>query len=215
MKTVCKMIYHRIVYWTEIFSDFVSLSFIMKIIYSMTYEPYHVEWKHSLSCYLIYFIYHFFTEHIFWPVFLVATLATVVGSQAIISATFSLISQCRALRCFPRVKIVHTSSQVHGQIYIPEVNWMLMFLCVAVVVGFRDIHMIGNAYGKCNLLQISAFSMYVKHEIFGCWNLLLLIKAQVLGLASVINKCNCRRLMNSWFYEANENIMDLDQLKPF
>uniref|UniRef100_A0A5B7BWK6 Potassium transporter n=1 Tax=Davidia involucrata TaxID=16924 RepID=A0A5B7BWK6_DAVIN len=84
---------------------------------------------------------------IFWPVFIVATLATAVGSQAIISATFSLISQCRALKCFPRVKIVHTSSQIHGQIYIPEVNWILMVLCLAVVIGFRDTDMIGNAYG--------------------------------------------------------------------
>ncbi|XP_059666685.1 probable potassium transporter 13 [Cornus florida] len=86
-------------------------------------------------------------ESVFWPVFIIATLATAVGSQAIISATFSIISQCRALRCFPRVKIVHTSSQIHGQIYIPEVNWILMVSCLAVVIGFRDTHLIGNAYG--------------------------------------------------------------------
>ncbi|KAE8707964.1 putative potassium transporter 13 [Hibiscus syriacus] len=70
-----------------------------------------------------------------------------VGSQAIISATFSIISQCRALKCFPRVKVVHTSNHIHGQIYIPEVNWILMVLCLAVVVGYRDTDMIGNAYG--------------------------------------------------------------------
>ncbi|KAL5773540.1 hypothetical protein ACOSQ2_013464 [Xanthoceras sorbifolium] len=86
-------------------------------------------------------------EVVFWPVFIIATVATVVGSQAIISATFSIISQCRALRCFPRVKVIHTSSQIHGQIYIPEVNWILMVMCLAVVVGFRDTDMIGNAYG--------------------------------------------------------------------
>ncbi|XP_044495229.1 probable potassium transporter 13 isoform X2 [Mangifera indica] len=86
-------------------------------------------------------------EVVFWPVFVIATLATVVASQAIISATFSIISQCRALRCFPRVKVIHTSSHIHGQIYIPEVNWILMVLCIAVVVGFRDTEMIGNAYG--------------------------------------------------------------------
>ncbi|XP_048329590.2 probable potassium transporter 13 isoform X2 [Ziziphus jujuba] len=86
-------------------------------------------------------------EPIFWPVFVIATLATMVGSQAIISATFSIISQCRALRCFPRVKIKHTSNQIHGQIYIPEANWILMLLCLAVVTGFRDTNMIGNAYG--------------------------------------------------------------------
>ncbi|KAL3591769.1 hypothetical protein D5086_010409 [Populus alba] len=74
----------------------------------------------------------------FLPVFIIATLATVVGSQAIISAIFSIISQCRALNCFPRVKIVHTSNNIHGQIYIPEVNWVLMILCLAVVAGFTE-----------------------------------------------------------------------------
>eukprot|EP01018_Ginkgo_biloba_P000778 Gb_17025 [translate_table: standard] len=86
-------------------------------------------------------------EAVFWPVFIVATLASVVGSQAVISATFSIISQCSALSCFPRVKIIHTSNQIYGQIYIPEVNWTLMCLCLAVTIGFRDTNMIGHAYG--------------------------------------------------------------------
>lgn len=86
-------------------------------------------------------------EPVFWPVFTVATFAAVVGSQAVISATFSIISQCCALNCFPHVKIVHTSSEIYGQIYIPEVNWMLMCLCLAVTIGLRDTNMIGHAYG--------------------------------------------------------------------
>ncbi|GLU22566.1 hypothetical protein SLE2022_386320 [Rubroshorea leprosula] len=86
-------------------------------------------------------------EVVFWPVFIIATLATIVGSQAIISATFSVISQCRALKCFPRVKVIHTSNQIHGQIYIPEVNWILMVLCIVVVIGYGNTDMIGNAYG--------------------------------------------------------------------
>ncbi|XP_022723695.1 probable potassium transporter 13 [Durio zibethinus] len=86
-------------------------------------------------------------EVVFWPVFIIATLATAVASQAIISATFSIISQCRALKCFPRVKVVHTSNHIHGQIYIPEVNWILMVLCLAVVASYRDTDTIGNAYG--------------------------------------------------------------------
>lgn len=86
-------------------------------------------------------------EAVFWPVFIVATFAAVVGSQAAISATFSIISQCSALNCFPRVKIVHTSHKISGQIYIAEVNWLLMCLCLAVTVGLRDTNMIGHAYG--------------------------------------------------------------------
>ena len=84
----------------------------------------------------------------FWPVFVVATLAAVVGSQAVISATFSIVKQCHALGCFPRVKVVHTSRWIYGQIYIPEINWILMVLCVAVTIAFRDTTLIGNAYGK-------------------------------------------------------------------
>ncbi|KAK9124556.1 hypothetical protein Sjap_014158 [Stephania japonica] len=87
------------------------------------------------------------TEPVFWPVFIVATLAAIVGSQAVISASFSIVSQCCALNCSPRVKIVHTSSRIYGQIYIPEINWMLMCLCLAVTIGLRDTNMIGHAYG--------------------------------------------------------------------
>ncbi|KAL3518043.1 hypothetical protein ACH5RR_020632 [Cinchona calisaya] len=86
-------------------------------------------------------------EAVFWPVFIVATLAAVVGSQAVISATFSIVSQCCALHCFPRVKVVHTSSKIYGQIYIPEVNWMLMCLCLTVTIALRDTNRIGHAYG--------------------------------------------------------------------
>ncbi|OEL38157.1 putative potassium transporter 3 [Dichanthelium oligosanthes] len=84
---------------------------------------------------------------IFWPVLVIATLAAIVGSQAVISATFSIVRQCTALGCFPRVKIVHTSNRINGQIYSPEINWLLMLVCLGVAVGFRDTNLIGNAYG--------------------------------------------------------------------
>ncbi|CAD6244332.1 unnamed protein product [Miscanthus lutarioriparius] len=77
------------------------------------------------------------SESVRWPILVLAILASVVGSQAIISGTFSIISHSQSLSCFPRVKVVHTSDKVHGQIYIPEVNWILMVLCIAVTVGFR------------------------------------------------------------------------------
>ncbi|KAF5180192.1 Low affinity potassium transport system protein kup [Thalictrum thalictroides] len=83
----------------------------------------------------------------FWPVFVVATLAAIVSSQAVISATFSIVKQCHALGCFPRVKVVHTSRWIYGQIYIPEINWILMLLCLAVTIGLQDTTLIGNAYG--------------------------------------------------------------------
>ena len=78
---------------------------------------------------------------------MIAILASVVGSQAIISGTFSIINQSQSLGCFPRVKVIHTSDKIHGQIYIHEINWMLMVLCIAVTIGFRDVKHLGNASG--------------------------------------------------------------------
>ncbi|KAL7229253.1 hypothetical protein ACSBR2_007871 [Camellia fascicularis] len=85
---------------------------------------------------------------VFWPVFIIATLATIVGSQAIITVTFSIVKQCHALGCFPQVKVVHTSKHIHGQIYILEINWILMIITLAITIGFRYTTLIGNAYGK-------------------------------------------------------------------
>ncbi|KAI5016000.1 hypothetical protein ZWY2020_005627 [Hordeum vulgare] len=86
-------------------------------------------------------------DAIYWPAFIIATLAAIVASQATISATFSIIKQALALGCFPRVSVVHTSKKFLGQIYIPDINWVLMILCIAVTAGFKNQIQIGNAYG--------------------------------------------------------------------
>lgn len=65
-----------------------------------------------------------------------------------ISGAFAIISQSLSLGCFPRVKVVHTSAKYEGQVYIPEVNYMLMVACVVVCFAFKTTVNIGNAYGK-------------------------------------------------------------------
>ncbi|CBI32128.3 unnamed protein product, partial [Vitis vinifera] len=86
-------------------------------------------------------------DGLFWPVFVIATLAAMIASQAMISATFSCIKQSMALGCFPRLKIIHTSRKLMGQIYIPVINWFLMIMCVVVVASFQSTTDIANAYG--------------------------------------------------------------------
>lgn len=86
-------------------------------------------------------------ESLFWPVIVIATLAAMIASQAMISATFSCVKQSMALGCFPRLKIVHTSRRMMGQIYIPVINWFLMVMCIVVVAIFRSTTEIANAYG--------------------------------------------------------------------
>jgi len=82
-----------------------------------------------------------------YPMVILATFATVVASQALISGAFSLTRQAVQLGYAPRVTIVHTSGKTEGQIYIPEVNSLLMVSCVALVLGFRASSGLADAYG--------------------------------------------------------------------
>ncbi|KAI3921168.1 hypothetical protein MKX01_036147, partial [Papaver californicum] len=77
----------------------------------------------------------------------VATLTATVASQSLISATFSIIKQSVVLDYFPRVEVVHTSPNKEDEVYSPEINYILMFLCVSVVLIFGDGKDIGNAFG--------------------------------------------------------------------
>ncbi|KAE8801250.1 Potassium transporter 5 [Hordeum vulgare] len=84
---------------------------------------------------------------LYWPTFVVAVAAAIIASQAMISGAFAIIAQSQVLGCFPRVRVTHTSKKYHGQVYIPEINYALMILCVAVTAIFQTTDKIGNAYG--------------------------------------------------------------------
>ena len=81
------------------------------------------------------------------PLVILATLATVVASQALISGAFSLTSQAIGLGLFPRFDVKHTHLDHAGQIYIPVVNWGLYLGCVALVIGFGSSSALAAAYG--------------------------------------------------------------------
>jgi KUP system potassium uptake protein len=82
-----------------------------------------------------------------YPVVLIATLATVIASQALITGSFSLTMQAIQLSYMPRVAIEHTSSLERGQIYIPAINWALMVACITLVFAFRSSSNLAAAYG--------------------------------------------------------------------
>ncbi|PQM35474.1 potassium transporter 5 [Prunus yedoensis var. nudiflora] len=86
-------------------------------------------------------------DPLYWPTFVIAVAAAIIASQAMISGAFSIISQSLSLGCFPRVKVVHTSAKYEGQVYIPEINYLLMVACVIVTAAFKTTGKIGNAYG--------------------------------------------------------------------
>ena len=91
--------------------------------------------------------YHLAPRFFLYPLLIIATLAAIVASQALISGAFSLAQQSIQLGYFPRLTIIHTSRSEFGQIYIPEVNALLAVGCLAVVLGFRSSSALGAAYG--------------------------------------------------------------------
>ncbi len=82
-----------------------------------------------------------------WPLVILATAATVIASQALISGAFSLTTQAMRLDYLPRVAVTHTSASQIGQVYVPIVNWILMFSCIGLVIGFRTSSNLAAAYG--------------------------------------------------------------------
>ena len=82
-----------------------------------------------------------------WPMLLVATLATIIASQAVITGVFSLVRQASMFGYWPRVRVAHTSSDVAGQIYVPSVNWAMMVGTVVMVLGFGASTRLAAAYG--------------------------------------------------------------------
>ncbi|KAI3957946.1 hypothetical protein MKW98_020588 [Papaver atlanticum] len=134
---------------------------------------------HQLNDHLGFFI--TVPENVRLPVVIIGIFAAVVGSQAIISGTFSIINQSQSLGCFPRVKVVHTSEKIHGQIYIPEINWMLMILCIAVAVGFRDTKHMGNASGLAVMTVMLVTTCLTSLVIVLCWR-----KPPIIALAFLI-----------------------------
>jgi KUP system potassium uptake protein len=91
--------------------------------------------------------YHLAPELFRYPLLVIATLAAIIASQALISGAFSLMHQSVQLGYSPRVTIVHTSKQEAGQIFIPEMNKLLRIGCVLVVLAFQSSGNLGAAYG--------------------------------------------------------------------
>jgi KUP system potassium uptake protein len=97
-----------------------------------------------------------------YPLVVLSTLATIIASQALISGAFSVTMQAQNLGFLPRLRIVHTSAQEFGQIYIPFVNWALLAACVIVVIAFRTSGNLAATYGIA-----LTFTMVITAVIFG------------------------------------------------
>lgn len=104
------------------------------------------------------------------PMVALSTVASVIASQAMISGAFSLTRQAVQLGYIPRVTIVHTSAQTEGQIYIPEVNRVMMVVCIGLVLVFRASSGLAGAYGvavTANMAITSVVYFFVATRTWG------------------------------------------------
>ncbi len=106
------------------------------------------------------------------PLVILATLATVIASQAVISGAFSVTQQAIQLGFIPRLKITHTSASAAGQIYIPVINWTLMVMVILLVFGFRTSTNLAAAYGIAvtGAMLIDTFLLAVLLVSLWKWN---------------------------------------------
>ena len=109
-------------------------------------------------------------EPLLLPLVLLATCATVIASQALISGVFSLTAQAVQLDYLPRIQIRHTSSSHSGQIYVPLVNWALMVACIGLVLGFRTASNLAAAYGIAVTMTMAITTLIFFRVITDRWN---------------------------------------------
>jgi len=107
-----------------------------------------------------------------YPLLILATMATVIASQAVISGAFSLTRQAIQLGYSPRMNILHTSGDEMGQIYIPAVNWLLMVAVFILVISFKSSTALANAYGLAvtgTMISTTILAFIVIQELWK-WN---------------------------------------------
>lgn len=120
------------------------------------------------------------------PVVLLATIATIIASQAMITGVFSLTHQAMQLGYLPRLKVKHTNPDVRGQVFLPQVNFLLCLACVMLVILFESSSALASAYGlsiAANMLLTSVLLGLVMKQV---WKWSTPVIAASLGVFLVI-----------------------------
>jgi KUP system potassium uptake protein len=121
------------------------------------------------------------------PLVFIATAATIIASQAVISGAFSVTHQAVQLGFLPRLKTRHTSARAAGQIYIPAVNWGLLVMVVLLVLGFRESTNLASAYGIAVSGTMIITTMMLAVLILRVWQWNRLVALPMIGLFALVD----------------------------
>ena len=113
--------------------------------------------------------FHMVPGWLLWPLIALATAATVIASQALISGAYSLTMQAVQMGYVPFINIRHTSHEEHGQIYIPQINTLLALGSIALVIGFRTSDALASAYGIAVTLTMVATTLLLYFAACRVW----------------------------------------------
>ncbi|MBV8916059.1 MAG: KUP/HAK/KT family potassium transporter, partial [Acetobacteraceae bacterium] len=130
---------------------------------------------------------HLFPGWLLYPMTLLATVATVIASQAVISGAFSLSQQAMQLSLLPRLDVHQTSEEAIGQVYVPQINWLLMVCVIGLVLAFRSSDALAAAYGIAvagTMLVTTALLAVIARRLWG-WSVPL--TAAVIGFFTVVD----------------------------
>ncbi|MGA2953293.1 MAG: KUP/HAK/KT family potassium transporter [Caulobacteraceae bacterium] len=122
-----------------------------------------------------------------YPLVALATLATIIASQAIITGAFSMTRQAMQLGWLPGVSIRQTSDEVYGQIYVPAVNWLMMVGTIGVTVAFRSSDHLAGAYGTAVSTTMMLTTCLLFNAMRDVWRWPLLRSALVCGVFLVVD----------------------------
>ena len=115
------------------------------------------------------------------PAVMLATVATVIASQAVISGAFALVQQAIQLGALPRLDVRQTSDESVGQVYVPQVNWLLAAAVLALVFGFRSSDALANAYGIAVAGDMLVTTLLIATLARGIWHWPWLVLIPVMG----------------------------------
>jgi KUP system potassium uptake protein len=121
------------------------------------------------------------------PLVFIATAATIIASQAVISGAFSVTHQAVQLGFLPRLRTEHTSEKALGQIYIPAVNWGLLFMVIVLVLGFRESGRLASAYGIAVTGTMLITTVMLGFLVFQVWRWNRLLATATIGLFLVVD----------------------------
>ncbi|AOW05280.1 potassium transporter [Yarrowia lipolytica] len=128
---------------------------------------------------------------LYWFIFVLALLSTIIASQSIILGVFSISKQLIQLDCMPNFPVVHTSEKIYGKVYVPILNYFLLVCCVLATIGFKNSNNTASAFGLCVAVDffittvMISMSIVLVHKHHWVWGILMLFSFGLLDMTFV------------------------------